>query len=60
MYQRVHVVRQVGVYGYDWFDQRFGPLMLDATPRCGSGEGRVLTTDGRLLLVQNTERLSAG
>jgi hypothetical protein len=62
VYKRIHVVRhngKVGVYGSDCFDRLFGSLMPAARPRYGSGEGRELTTDERLLLVENTERLLA-
>jgi hypothetical protein len=62
VYKRIHVVRhdgKVGVYGSDCFDKLFGFLLPNAKPRYGGGDGRELTPDERLMLVENTERLLA-
>jgi hypothetical protein len=62
VYKRIHVVRhhgKVSVYSSDCFDRLFGSLLPDAKPRYGGGDGRQLTADERLLLVENTERLLA-
>lgn len=60
VYRRIHVVRhedgRLGVYGFDCFERLFGHLRRQA-PRYGSGEGRELTADERLMLAENTERL---
>lgn len=62
VYKRIHVVRhdgKVGVYGSDCFDKLFGSRMPNAKPRYGGGDGRELTPDERLMLVESTERLLA-
>jgi hypothetical protein len=62
VYKRIHVVRhdgKVGVYGSDCFDTLFGSMLPNTRPRYGGGDGRELTADERLLLVENTERLLA-
>jgi hypothetical protein len=60
VYRRIHVVRhddgRLGVYGSDCFERLFGHLLRQA-PRYGSGEGRDLTAEERLMLAENTERL---
>ena len=62
VYRRIHVVRHdngsVGVYGSDCFAKLFGHL-IDRPPRYGSGDGRELTPEERLMLAENTERLIA-
>lgn len=60
VYRRIHVVRhedgQLGVYGSDCYERLFGHMARQA-PRYGSGEGRELTAEERLMLAENTERL---
>jgi hypothetical protein len=62
VYRRIHVVRHddgaLGVYGSDCFGRLFGHL-LEKPPRYGSGDGRELTPEERLMLAENTERLIA-
>lgn len=62
VYRRIHVVRhhdgRLGVYGSDCFDRLFGDS-IDRTPCYGGGEGRLLTAEERLMLVENTERFIA-
>ena len=57
-----HVVRhhdgRLGVYGSDCFDRLFGDS-IDRTPCYGGGEGRLLTAEERLMLVENIERFIA-
>jgi hypothetical protein len=62
VYKRIHVVRQGGhasVYGSDCFGRLFAGLIPDAGPRYGSAEGRLLTSEERAMLAENTERLLA-
>lgn len=60
VYRRIHVVRHgdcsLGVYGSDCFGRLFGHLANKA-PHYGSGDGRELTAEERLMLAENTERL---
>lgn len=60
VYRRIHVVRHedgsLGVYGSDCFEKLFGQI-VGAHPRYGSGDGRELTAEERLMLAENTERL---
>jgi len=62
VYRRIHVVRHddktLDVYGSDCFGRLFGHL-IEKTPRYGSGDGRELTAEERLMLAENTERLIA-
>lgn len=62
VYRRIHVVRhhdgRLGVYGSDCFDRLFGDS-IERVPHYGGGEGRLLTADERLMLVENTERFIA-
>ena len=62
VYRRIHVVRHgdgtLGVYGSDCFGRLFGQL-VDKAPQYGSGDGRELTVEERLMLTENTERLIA-
>lgn len=62
VYRRIHVVRhedgRLRVYGSDCFARLFGHL-LRRSPHYGSGEGRDLTPEERLMLAENTERLIA-
>jgi len=60
VYRRIHVVRHddssLGVYGSDCFGRLFARL-ADKAPQYGSGDGRELTAEERLMLSENTERL---
>ncbi|MDC8786307.1 hypothetical protein [Roseateles koreensis] len=62
VFRRIHVVRHgdgsLGVYGSDCFGKLFGQLANKA-PQYGSGDGRELTPEERLMLAENTERLVA-
>jgi hypothetical protein len=62
VFRRIHIVRHadgsLGVYGSDCFGKLFGQLANKA-PQYGSGEGRELTAEERLMLAENTERLIA-
>lgn len=62
VYRRIHVVRlddgHLGVYGSDCFERLFSHLVR-RSPQYGSGEGRDLTPEERLMLAENTERLIA-
>jgi len=62
VFRRIHVVRHddgsLGVYGSDCFEKLFGQLVGER-PRYGSGDGRELTPQERLMLAENTERLIA-
>lgn len=62
VFKRIHVVRHaddsLGVYGSDCFGKLYGQLTGKA-PKYGSGDGRELTADERLMLAENTERLIA-
>lgn len=63
VYRRVHVVRcedaKARVYGSDCFERLFHGLIPDARPRYGTGDGRHLTAEERVLLAANTDRLVA-
>jgi hypothetical protein len=60
VYKRIHVVQKDGqltVLGSECFKRLFGEG--HSAPSYGTGEGRLLTTEERQLLVENTARLIA-
>lgn len=63
VYKRIHVVHDSGtikVVGSECFKRVYAGLdSLAKTPQYGSSEGRILSKDERLALVENTERLIA-
>ncbi|MDP1940731.1 MAG: hypothetical protein Q8K54_08815, partial [Gallionella sp.] len=60
VYKRIHVVLQDGaltVLGSECFKKLFGEEL--SSPSYGTAEGRLLTPEERLLLIENTARLIA-
>ena len=60
VYKRIHVVLQIGaltILGSECFKKLFGEEL--SSPSYGTGEGRLLTPDERVLLIENTARLIA-
>lgn len=61
VFRRIHVVREnsaVRVYGSECFKKLFvGHSVATSTPQYTSSDGRHLTEEERLLLIENTERL---
>lgn len=61
IYKRIHIIKvdgKITVYGSECFKQLLGNE-ADIKPQYGSSTGRLLTSDERLLLLENTERLIA-